>query len=67
MKPCRENNGASIYAGRVAAVHNPCFNVHTTVEYLNRNIPIGQLLQHISKSIVVCARMIKAKNTKGNV
>ena len=33
-----------------------CFNVHTTAEYLNTNISIGQLLQHISKSIVVCVR-----------
>ena len=32
-----------------------CFNVHTTVEYFNRNFSIGQLLQCISKSIVVCA------------
>ena len=32
-----------------------CLNVHTTVEYLNTNVSIGQLLQHISKSIVVCA------------
>ena len=34
-----------------------CFDVHITVEYLNRNVSIGQLLQHISKSIVVCARL----------
>ena len=33
-----------------------CFNVRTTAEYLNRNVSIGQLLQHITKSIVVCAR-----------
>ena len=33
-----------------------CFNVHTTVEHLNRNVSIGQLLQHISKSNVVSAR-----------
>ena len=32
------------------------FNVHTTVEYLDRNAVIGQLLQHLSKSIGVCAR-----------
>ena len=30
--------------------------VQTTVEYLNSNVSIGQLLQHISKSIVVCAQ-----------
>ena len=32
------------------------FNVHITVEYFNRNISIGQLFQHVSKSAVVCAR-----------
>ena len=32
-----------------------CFNVHATVEYLNKNVSIGQLLQHIPNSIVVCA------------
>ena len=38
-------------------VHNRAqSNVHTSVEYLNGNVSIGQLLQHISKSIVVCAR-----------
>ena len=45
MKPCHVNNG----------VAQPCtilsFNFHTTVEYLT----IGDLLRHISKSIVVCA------------
>ena len=33
-----------------------CFNDLTTVEYLNKNVSIGQLLQHFSKFIVVCAR-----------
>ena len=32
-----------------------CFNDHTTDEYLNKNVSIGQLLQHIPNSIVVCA------------
>ena len=32
-----------------------CLNVHATVEYLNTNVSIGQLPQHISKPIVVCA------------
>ena len=32
-----------------------CFNVHTTVEYLNKKVSIGQLLQHIPNSIIVCA------------
>ena len=56
MKLCHENNGAAIYVGRATTVHNPvCLNIHTTAEYLNTNVSIGQLLQHISKSIVVCA------------
>ena len=43
MKPCHENSGAAIYVGRTTVL---CFNVHTTVEYLNRNISVGQLFQH---------------------
>ena len=46
MKPCHENNGAAIYVGRAAISTALSFNVHTTVEYLNRNVSIGQLLQH---------------------
>ena len=38
------------FVGRAATVHNPTF------EYLNRNVSIGQLLQHVSKSIAVCAQ-----------
>ena len=41
-----------------------CFNVHTTVEYLNRNVSIGQLLQHIPNSIVVCAGSRPKRQTK---
>ena len=52
MKPCHENNGAAIYVGTGTLL---CFNIHTTVEYLNRSVSIGQLLQHVSKSILVCA------------
>ena len=33
-----------------------CFNIHIIDEHLNRNVSVGQLLQHISKSIAVCAR-----------
>ena len=47
---------AGIYVEGPRPCTNLCFNVHTTTEYLNRNVSIGQLLQHISKSIVVCAR-----------
>ena len=53
MKSFHENNGAAIYVGKS---RDRAANVHTTVEYLNRNVSIGQLPQHISKSIVVCAR-----------
>ena len=42
-----------------------CFNsVHTTVEYLNKNVSIGQLLQHIPNSIVVCAGSRPKRQTK---
>ena len=55
MKPCHENNGAAIYVGRASTLHNPLFECSPTVENLNTNVSIGQLLQRISKSIVVCA------------
>ena len=41
-----------------------CLNVHTTVEYLNKNVSIGQLLQHSPKSIVVCAGSGPKRQTK---
>ena len=41
-----------------------CFNVHTTVEYLTKNVSIGQLLQHIPNSIVVCAGSRPKRQTK---
>ena len=41
-----------------------CFDTHTTVEYLNKNISIAQLLQHIPKSIVVCAGSRPKRQTK---
>ena len=41
-----------------------CFNVHTTVEYLNNNVSIGQLLQHIPNSIVVCVGSRPKRQTK---
>ena len=42
MKPCNDNNGATIHAGRAATVHNPfCYALmHITVEYLNRKVSI---------------------------
>ena len=51
MKLCHENNGAAIYVEGPPQCTILCLNVHTTVEYLNTNVSIGQLLQHI----VVCA------------
>ena len=46
----------------------PCtilsFNVHTPVEYLNKNVSIGQLLQHIPNFIVVCAGSRPKRETK---
>ena len=59
MKPYHVNNcGAAIHFGIPATVYTIlCFNVvHTTVEYLNSNVSIGHLLQHILKPIVFCAR-----------
>ena len=57
MKPCHENNGvAKVMIEEPPPCTILCFNVHTTVEYLNRNVFIGHLFQHISKPIVVCAR-----------
>ena len=29
MKPCHEKNGATIYVGRAATVHNPQLNIST--------------------------------------
>ena len=53
MKPCHNNNGSAINIGRCIIL---CFNAYTTLEYLNRNFSNGQLIHHISKSIVVCTR-----------
>ena len=33
-----------------------CFNVHTKLNILTETFPFGQLIQHNSKFIVVCAR-----------
>ena len=38
------DNTGDAYVGRTTAMHNPLFNAHTTVEYLNRNISVGQFL-----------------------
>ena len=55
MKLCPENNGAVIRLEGPRRCTILCFSVHTTVEYLNRNVSVDQLLQHIPNSIVVCA------------
>ena len=41
-----------------------CFYVHSIVKYLNRNVFIGQLLQHISLHFTIYrgVRTVKAKN-----
>ena len=41
-----------------------CFNVHTAVEYLNKTVSIGQLLQHIPNPIVVYAGSRPKRQTK---
>ena len=41
-----------------------CFNVHTTVEYLSKYASIGQLLQYIPNSVVVCAGSRPKRQTK---
>ena len=64
MKLCHENNGATIYIGRATTVHNPLL-IYTTVEYLNGNDSIGQLLQDIFK--IYCGlSTVKAKNAYKN-
>ena len=64
MKPCHENNSAAIYVAWKGRDPDTIlwFNVHTTVEYLNENVSIGQLLQHIPNS--VCAGSRPKRQTK---
>ena len=69
MKAWHENNGAAFMLEGPRPCTILCFNVHTTVEYLSKNVSIGQLLQHIPNSIVVCAgsrpkRQKKKQKTK---
>ena len=60
MKACHENNDAAIYVGSGRdRAQSFVSTVHITAELnilLNRNVSVVQLFQHISKSIVVCAR-----------
>ena len=58
MKPCHETMVLQFMLEGPRSCTILCFNVHTTIEYLklkSRNVSIGQLIQHISNSIVVCA------------
>ena len=56
MKPCHETMVMQFMLEGPRPCTILCFYVHTTVEYLNRNVPIGYLFEHISKCIVVCAQ-----------
>ena len=63
MKPCHENNGAVICLGRTATARAILrFNLHTTFEYLNRNVSFGQLLKHIK----ICCGLCTEKNKNAN-
>ena len=66
MKPSHENNAVVLQFMLEGPRHCTilCFIVHTTVEYLNKNVSIGQLLQHILNSIVVCVGSRAKKQTK---
>ena len=64
MKPCHENNGAAVMLEEPRPCTILCFNVHTIVEYLNKNVSIGQLFQHIPNSIVVCLGSRPKRQTK---
>ena len=67
MKLCHENNVDAIilcWKGHDGAQSFVLINVHTTVEYINRNVSIGQLLQHIPNSVVDCAGSTPKRLTK---
>ena len=59
MTLCHENNVDAIYVGRAVTVHNPLFYCS---HY--RNVSIGQLLQRIANSIVVCTLSRAKRLTK---
>ena len=64
MKPCHEIMVLQFMLEGPRPCTILCFNVRTTVEYLNKNVSIGQLLQHIPNSIVVCAGSRPKRQTK---
>ena len=41
-----------------------CFNVHTTVEYLSKNVSTGKLLKHMPNYVVVRAGSRPKRQTK---
>ena len=65
-KPCHENNGAAIFVGRAANLQNPFFfNVHTTVEYLNKNVfSCSNTFQILFLSVQGQAQKDKQKHNK---
>ena len=66
MKLCHENSGAAVYVGRASTLHNLCFNVHTTVKYLNRNVSIWSVAPtHFKIYCGLCT--VKAKNANKNI
>lgn len=69
MKPCKaDNKGAVIQflSERPLPSTVFCFNAINDTVYLNRSISIGQLIQHISKSIVAYARSRPRTLTKAS-
>ena len=69
MKPCHETIWCCYlcWKGRNRAQSFVLMFTLQYVEYLNRNVSIGQLFQHISKSIVVCARSRPKMLTEKNI
>ena len=69
MKPCKaDDKGAVIQflSERPLPSTVFCFNAINDTVYLNRSISIGQLIQHISKSIVAYARSMPRMLTKAS-
>ena len=67
MKPCHETMVPQFMLEGPRPCIILCFYVHTTVENLNRNVSVGQLFQHISKSTVSCLCMVNGKHANKNI
>ena len=68
MKLCHDNDGAAIYVGRAAPRCTfLCFNVHTTVEYLNGNVSIDQYYCSNKFQNLLGVVPLKAKNFNKNI